>query len=43
LNKVLKDFVVKYKTMRGFDSPYVPGWDTHGLRLEHQIIKDQGG
>ena len=34
LNKVLKDFVVKYKTMRGFDSPYVPGWDTH-LSLIH--------
>ncbi|HOA35129.1 MAG TPA: isoleucine--tRNA ligase [Bacillota bacterium] len=42
LNKVLKDFVVKYKTMRGFDSPYVPGWDTHGLPIEHQIIKTRG-
>ncbi len=42
LNKVLKDFIVKYKTMRGFDSPYVPGWDTHGLPIEHQIIKTRG-
>ena len=33
INKVLKDIVVKYKTMRGFRSPYVPGWDCHvGLR-----------
>ncbi len=39
LNKVLKDIIVKYKTMRGFLSPYVPGWDTHGLPIEHQIIK----
>lgn len=37
LNKILKDFVVKYKTMRGFDSPYVPGWDTHGLPIEHKV------
>ncbi len=42
LNKVLKDFVVKYKSMCGFDSPYVPGWDTHGLPIEHQIIKTRG-
>ena len=42
LNKVLKDFIVKYKTMRGFDGPYVPGWDTHGLPIEHQIIKSRG-
>ncbi|MCK4374464.1 MAG: class I tRNA ligase family protein, partial [Candidatus Brocadiae bacterium] len=31
LNKILKDMVVRYKKMRGFDSPYVPGWDFHGL------------
>ncbi len=41
LNKVLKDIINKYKTMRGFDCPYVPGWDTHGLPIEHQIIKTQ--
>ncbi|MGI6345230.1 MAG: isoleucine--tRNA ligase [Bacillota bacterium] len=39
MNKVLKDVVVKYKTMRGFESPYVPGWDTHGLPIEHAAIK----
>ena len=39
LNKVLKDIINKYKTMQGFNCPYVPGWDTHGLPIEHQIIK----
>ncbi len=39
LNKVLKDIINKYKTMQGFKCPYVPGWDTHGLPIEHQIIK----
>lgn len=42
MNKVLKDIVVKYKTMAGFDSPYVPGWDTHGLPIEQQAIKTLG-
>jgi len=42
LNKVLKDIVVKYKTMRGFDCPYVPGWDTHGLPTEIAAIKSFG-
>ncbi|ACB84903.1 isoleucine--tRNA ligase [Natranaerobius thermophilus] len=41
LNKVLKDIVVKFKTMQGYDSPYVPGWDTHGLPIEHQITKTE--
>ncbi|HXV18694.1 MAG TPA: class I tRNA ligase family protein, partial [Candidatus Omnitrophota bacterium] len=40
LNKSLKDILVKYKTMRGFDSPYVPGWDCHGLPVEHQLMKE---
>lgn len=40
LNKILKDIVVRYKTMRGFDSPYVPGWDCHGLPVEHQLFKE---
>ncbi len=40
LNKILKDIVIKYKTMRGFDSPYVPGWDCHGLPVEHQLFKE---
>jgi isoleucyl-tRNA synthetase len=42
LNKVLKDIIVKYKTMMGYDSPYVPGWDTHGLPIEQQVIKKLG-
>lgn len=40
LNKTLKDIIVKYKTMRGFDSAYVPGWDCHGLPVEHQLFKE---
>ncbi|MCL6610816.1 MAG: isoleucine--tRNA ligase [Peptococcaceae bacterium] len=42
LNKVLKDIVVKYHSMAGYDSPYVPGWDTHGLPIEQQAIKAMG-
>jgi isoleucyl-tRNA synthetase len=42
LNKMLKDFVVRSLTMRGFDSPYVPGWDCHGLPIEHKVMKDLG-
>ncbi|OIO81676.1 MAG: isoleucine--tRNA ligase [Candidatus Omnitrophica bacterium CG_4_8_14_3_um_filter_43_15] len=42
LNKILKDIVIKYKTMRGFDAPYVPGWDCHGLPVEHQLFKELG-
>lgn len=40
LNKTLKDFIVKYKTMRGYDSAYVPGWDCHGLPVEHALFKE---
>ncbi|NMB35276.1 MAG: isoleucine--tRNA ligase [Firmicutes bacterium] len=39
MNKVLKDIINKYKYMQGFDIPYVPGWDTHGLPIEYQVIK----
>ncbi len=39
LNKVLKDIIVKYKTMTGHDAPYVPGWDCHGLPIEHNVVK----
>ena len=39
LNKILKDIIVKYKNMRGFDSPYIPGWDCHGMPIEHQLLK----
>jgi isoleucyl-tRNA synthetase len=42
LNKILKDIIVKYKSMQGFASPYVPGWDCHGLPIEHQVLKNLG-
>jgi len=42
LNKILKDIIVKSKTMVGFQAPYVPGWDCHGLPIEHQVLKDLG-
>jgi isoleucyl-tRNA synthetase len=42
INKVLKDFVVKYKTMTGFDAPYIPGWDCHGLPIESKVMADLG-
>ncbi|MCC7191672.1 MAG: isoleucine--tRNA ligase [Phycisphaeraceae bacterium] len=42
LNKVLKDIVVRSKTMEGFDCPYVPGWDCHGLPIEHKVIAELG-
>src|SRR6187401_1589402 len=42
VNKILKDLVVKSKTMAGFDAPYTPGWDCHGLPIEHMIEKKHG-
>ncbi|HYI10814.1 MAG TPA: isoleucine--tRNA ligase [Thermoanaerobaculia bacterium] len=42
LNKTLKDIVVKSRTMLGYDSPYVPGWDCHGLPIEHAVGKELG-
>jgi isoleucyl-tRNA synthetase len=42
LNKTLKDFVVKTKTMAGFDAPYVPGWDCHGLPIEIKVDEQLG-
>jgi len=42
LNKVLKDFVVRYWTMRGYDAPYKPGWDCHGLPIEHRVATELG-
>ncbi|WP_200760885.1 isoleucine--tRNA ligase [Effusibacillus dendaii] len=41
VNKILKDMIVKSKTMEGYDAPYVPGWDTHGLPIEQAIIKNK--
>ena len=43
LNKVLKDLIVKTKTMSGFRSPYIPGWDCHGLPIETKVEKELGG
>ena len=42
LNKIIKDLVIKSKNMAGFDSIYVPGWDCHGLPIEHQVDKELG-
>ncbi|MDE3032743.1 MAG: isoleucine--tRNA ligase [Acidobacteriota bacterium] len=42
LNKILKDIVVKSRSMEGYASPYVPGWDCHGLPIEHAVEKDLG-
>ena len=41
-NKILKDFIPKFKTMTGRYAPYVPGWDTHGLPIELRFLKDEG-
>ena len=41
-NKILKDIIIKSKQMSGYDSPYVPGWDCHGLPIEHQVDKELG-
>jgi isoleucyl-tRNA synthetase len=38
-NKILKDIIIKYKTMRGYRCPYVPGWDCHGQPIEHEVTK----
>ncbi len=42
VNKILKDIIVKSKTMSGFDAPYVPGWDCHGLPIELMVEKTHG-
>lgn len=42
LNKILKDIIVKYKSMKGFYTPYIPGWDCHGLPIELQVDKNLG-
>ncbi|MBW2565484.1 MAG: isoleucine--tRNA ligase [Deltaproteobacteria bacterium] len=42
LNKILKDIVIRSRQMNGFDVPYVPGWDCHGLPIEHQVDKELG-
>ena len=40
LNKILKDIIVTFKTMQGYDAPYLPGWDCHGLPIEHEVAKE---
>ena len=42
LNKVLKDIVVRSKTMEGYDVDFIPGWDCHGLPIEHKVLKELG-
>lgn len=41
LNKILKDFIIRYKSMTGFHAPYIPGWDTHGLPIETALTKNK--
>ena len=41
LNKILKDFIVRFMTLRGYDATFIPGWDCHGLPIEHQVTKEQ--
>ena len=43
INKILKDFIVKMKTLEGFNTPYLPGWDCHGLPIEINVDKELGG
>jgi isoleucyl-tRNA synthetase len=42
LNKILKDFIIRSRFMAGFDTPYVPGWDCHGMPIEHKITREMG-
>src|SRR6266513_2970496 len=43
LNKILKDLIVKSKSMAGFRTPFVPGWDCHGLPIEFKVVKESRG
>ena len=40
LNKILKDFIVRYKAMNGYRVPYIPGWDNHGLPIEQKVAEE---
>ena len=42
INKTLKDVILRFRTMQGFQTPYVPGWDCHGLPIEHKIQQESG-
>ncbi len=40
LNRILKDAILRYKSMQGFETPYIPGWDCHGLPIEHKVLQE---
>jgi isoleucyl-tRNA synthetase len=42
MNKILKDIIVKHRSLKGFDAPYVPGWDCHGMPIEHKVVQEMG-
>src|SRR5690606_25845988 len=42
VNKIIKDMIVRSRTLSGFDAPYVPGWDCHGLPIEHKVETTHG-
>ncbi|GAX59443.1 isoleucyl-tRNA synthase [Candidatus Scalindua japonica] len=42
LNKILKDIITRFYTMKGYDTPYIPGWDCHGLPIEHRVLQELG-
>ncbi|HID94151.1 MAG TPA: isoleucine--tRNA ligase, partial [bacterium (Candidatus Stahlbacteria)] len=41
-NRILKDFIIKYFTMSGYDAPFIPGWDCHGMPIEHKVVRELG-
>jgi len=43
MNKILKDFIIRFHTMHGLDAPYIPGWDCHGLPIEHKVMTELAG
>jgi len=43
MNKILKDIIIRFQTMHGFDAPYIPGWDCHGLPIEHKVMTELAG
>ena len=40
LNKIIKDIIIRYKSINGFYTPYIPGWDTHGLPIENKMLSE---
>ena len=43
MNKILKDIIIRFQTMHGYDAPYIPGWDCHGLPIEHKVMTELAG